>query len=84
MKMKNNTYDILKYIALIVLPALAVFYSTLSNIWGLPFHDAIPDTIMAIDLLLGALLKVSTDSYTKDIEKELRIEVDRSDDSQED
>ena len=84
MKMKNSTYDILKYIALIVLPALAVFYSTLSNIWGLPFHDAIPDTIMAIDLLLGALLKVSTDSYTKDIEKELRIEVDRSDDSQED
>lgn len=84
MKMKNNTYDILKYIALIVLPALAVFYSTLSNIWGLPFHDAIPDTIMAIDLLLGALLKVSTDAYTKDIEKDLRIEVDRSDDSQED
>lgn len=84
MKMKNNTYDILKYIALIVLPALAVFYSTLSTIWGLPFHDAIPDTIMAIDLLLGALLKVSTDAYTKDIEKDLRIEVDRSDDSQED
>lgn len=84
MKMKNSTYDILKYIALIVLPALAVFYSTLSNIWGLPFHDAIPDTIMAIDLLLGALLKVSTNSYTKDIESELRIEVDRSDDSQED
>ena len=84
MKMKNSTYDILKYIALIVLPALAVFYSTLSNIWGLPFHDAIPDTIMAVDLLLGALLKVSTDAYTKDIEKDLRIEVDRSDDSQED
>ena len=83
MKLKNSTYDILKYIALIVLPALAVFYSTLSNIWGLPFHDAIPDTIMAIDLLLGALLKVSTDSYTKDIEKDLRIDPDRSDDSQE-
>ena len=83
MKMKNSTYDILKYIALIVLPALAVFYSTLSNIWGLPFHDAIPDTIMAIDLLLGALLKVSTDTYTKDIEKDLRIDPDRSDDSQE-
>lgn len=84
MKITNKTYDILKYVALIVLPALAVFYSTLSNIWGLPFHDAIPDTIMAIDLLLGALLKVSTNSYTKDIESELRIETDRSDDSQED
>ena len=30
--MTNKTYDILKYIALIVLPALAVFYSTISNI----------------------------------------------------
>ena len=62
--MSNKVYDILKYVALIVLPALAVFYSTLSTIWGLPFHDAIPDTIMAVDLLLGALLKVSSDHYT--------------------
>lgn len=62
--MTNKTYDILKYIALIVLPALAVFYSTISTIWGLPYHDAIPDTIMAIDLFLGACLKISSDRYT--------------------
>ena len=61
--MTNKTYDILKYIALIVLPALAVFYSTISNIWGLPYHDAIPDTIMAVDLFLGALLKISSSKY---------------------
>ena len=65
--MTNRTYDILKYVALIVLPALAVFYSTLSNIWGLPFHDAIPDTIMAVDLFLGALLKISSDNYNKEV-----------------
>ena len=65
--MTNRTYDILKYVALIVLPALAVFYSTLSNIWGLPFHDAIPDTIMAVDLFLGALLKISSDNYHKEV-----------------
>ena len=61
--MTNKTYDILKYVALIVLPALAVFYSTISQIWGLPYHDAIPDTIMAVDLLLGALLKISSSKY---------------------
>lgn len=61
--MTNKTYDILKYIALIVLPALAVFYSTISNIWGLPYHDAIPDTIMAVDLFLGACLKISSSKY---------------------
>ena len=64
--LKNTTYDILKYIALVALPALAVFYSTISNIWNLPFHDAVPDTIMAVDLFLGALLKISTDKYNKE------------------
>lgn len=68
--MTNKTYDILKYIALVVLPALAVFYSTISQIWSLPFHDAIPDTIMAVDLFLGALLKISTDKYNKGQEAE--------------
>lgn len=65
--MTNKTYDILKYIALIVLPALAVFYSTISNIWGLPYHDAIPDTIMAVDLFLGACLKISSTKYADSI-----------------
>ena len=68
--MTNKTYDILKYIALVVLPALAVFYSTISQIWSLPLHDAIPDTIMAVDLFLGALLKISTDKYNKGQEAE--------------
>lgn len=77
--MTNKTYDILKYIALIVLPALAVFYSTISNIWGLPYHDAIPDTIMAVDLFLGALLKISSDKYTNSIV--IRHDDDRSDDA---
>ena len=66
--MNNKTYDVLKYIALIALPALAVFYSTLSNIWNLPYHDAIPDTIMAVDLFLGALLGISNSNYKKMID----------------
>ena len=76
--MTNKTYDILKYIALIVLPALAVFYSTISNIWVLPYHDAIPDTIMAVDLFLGACLKISSDKYSNTI---IRFDDDRSDDA---
>lgn len=67
--MSNKVYDVLKYVALVVLPALAVLYSTISQIWGLPFHDAIPDTIMAIDLFLGALLKISSNHYNKEGEE---------------
>lgn len=77
--MQNKTYDILKYTALVVLPALAVFYSTISNIWNLPFHDAIPDTIMAVDLFLGALLKISSDKYASSVV--IRHDDDRSDDA---
>jgi hypothetical protein len=36
MKMSNKIYDILKFIAQIVLPAVATFYVTLASIWGLP------------------------------------------------
>ena len=61
--MSNRTYDILKYIAQIVLPALATLYATLAQIWSLPYADAIPLTIMAVDTFMGVLLKISSDQY---------------------
>lgn len=60
---KNKTYDTLKVIALIVLPALATLYATLGGIWGLPYTQEISATIMAIDTFLGAVLKISSDAY---------------------
>lgn len=61
--MSNKTYDILKYIAQIVLPAVATLYATLAQIWSLPYADAIPLTIMAVDTFMGVLLKISSDQY---------------------
>lgn len=67
MKLENKVYDALKYIALIVLPAVATLYSGLSKVWtGLPYGAEIPATIMLIDTFLGVLLKVSTDNYWKE------------------
>ena len=68
MKMDNTVYDILKYAAQIVLPALATLYFALSQIWGLPYGEQIVGTITAIDAFLGALLGISTYQYKKDIE----------------
>ena len=65
MKMSNHTYDVLKDIALIVLPALATLYAALAKIWGLPYEVSIPATIMAVDTFLGAILKLSTNQYNK-------------------
>ena len=65
MKMSNKTYDILKYVAQIVLPAAGTLYFALSGIWGLPYGEQIVGTITAVDAFLGAVLKISTDQYQK-------------------
>lgn len=62
--MKNKTYDTLKFIAQIVLPAIATFYVTLANLWKFfPYPQEISGTIMAVDTLLGALLMISSANY---------------------
>lgn len=65
-KISNKLYDILKFIAQIVLPALATFYFAIASIWGLPYAEQIVGTITAIDALLGALLGISTMQYKKE------------------
>lgn len=62
----NKVYDFLKYVSLVVLPAIATLYLTLSNIWGLPYGTEIAATITAIDTLLGALIGVSSERYKKE------------------
>ena len=65
MMLTNKTYDILKFIAQIVLPALATFYISIASIWSLPLKEEISGTIMAVDTLLGALLMLSTTEYNR-------------------
>lgn len=61
--MSNKTYDILKYIAQIVLPAVAALYASLAGIWNLPYGEAIVGTISALDLFLGTLLQIKSRQY---------------------
>ena len=66
--MSNRVYDALKEIAQIWLPALATLYFTLASIWGFPYAEQIVGTISAIDVFLGAVLKISTIQYNKGVE----------------
>lgn len=66
MKLPNAVYDVLKWIVLIVLPALGTLYAAVGQIWNLPFVSEIPATILAIDTFLGAILCISTAQYNKD------------------
>jgi hypothetical protein len=66
MKLSNKVYDILKYVALIVLPAVGTLYFALAGIWGFPFGEEIVGTLSAIETFLGAILVISTAQYNKD------------------
>jgi len=63
--MSDKTYDILKKIAMIWLPALGTLYFALAQIWGLPYAEQVVGTITAIDTFLGAILGISTIQYKK-------------------
>lgn len=66
----NKTYDILKYIALIALPAIQVFWLTIGKIWNISYTVEIGATIGAVALLLGTLLGVSTSNYRANKEQD--------------
>lgn len=70
MKMTNKIYDVLKYIALIVLPAIGTLYFAVAGIWGLPYGEQIVGTITAVDTCLGALLGLSAYKYNKNESEE--------------
>jgi len=65
MTLKNSTYDVLKYLTIIVLPALGALYAGLSQIWSLPYAAEVPATITVICTFLGAILCISTAEYNK-------------------
>ena len=63
MNLTNKKYNFLKWVALVLLPAIVVFVFAITKIWGLPYGPEIAGTVSAIDVLLGALLQISTKSY---------------------
>ena len=66
--MSNKTYDILKNIALMVLPAFATLVLAIAQIWHLPYGEEVAATITAIDVFLGAILKIASVNYAKQTE----------------
>ena len=62
--MQNKAYDILKWVALIALPATSALYVTLAALWNLPHATEVAGTIAAVGTFLGVLLGVSSAKYT--------------------
>lgn len=66
MKMSDQVYNVLKWIAQYLLPAAGTLYFALASIWGLPFGEQVVGTITAIDTFLGVILGISSASYNKE------------------
>ena len=65
LSLSDRLYTILKWVTMIVLPALATAYVGLSAIWGFPYADEVAKTTAVICTLLGALLGISTAEYNR-------------------
>lgn len=70
MMIPDKVYDVLKWVAIVALPALATFVAIISKIWGwADLGVMISQTITAVAVLLGALLGISAVQYKKGADK---------------
>lgn len=74
MKLPDNVYNVLKWITMILLPAIATLYFALSGIWGFPYAEQIVGTIAAVETFLGALLGISTLTYNKQNKQQEKLD----------
>lgn len=65
-ELNNKVYDVLKWLALIALPALAVLYNVLAGVWGWPYAQEVSTTINAVIAFIGTLIGISTAAYKKE------------------
>lgn len=68
MKLSDDAYKVLKWIALIALPALATFLAVVGQIWDISWMGNVCATITALGVLIGTLIGVSNHYYYKDKE----------------
>lgn len=64
--MNDKTYDILKRVALIIVPALATFVNAAGIVWEVPYTNEVTATITAFGVFLGAAIGVSSKNYEPD------------------
>lgn len=68
--LSNRTYDVLKWLVLIAIPAIGTFIFAISQIWGWPpYAEQIVGTLSALAVLIGSLIGISTVQYNKEQEE---------------
>lgn len=70
--LSDKVYEVLKWLALIAIPALGEAYVRLANVWNLPYGSQINETALIITFVLGVLIGISTVQYNKNINAEIK------------
>ncbi len=65
-KLNDSVYTWLKWVAMLLLPSLAVFYGVIGKVWQLPYVEEIVTTLNALGVLIGTLIGVSTYQFNKE------------------
>ena len=66
MQLSNRLYDILKWIVMVVIPALTTFYAVLDNVFGWGYAEIVTTISAALCTCIGAIVGISTAQYYKD------------------
>lgn len=66
MRMKNETFDILKWVCMLLLPAITGLITALGNIWGFAWAPQVSDTIVAVNAALAMVLGISSINYYRE------------------
>ena len=69
--LSDKVYEVLKWLAILALPAIADFIKFLFPTWNIPYGDPIAETIRQVALLLGILIGISTVQYNKQLKTEI-------------
>lgn len=67
--MNNKVYDVLKIIGLVILPIIE-FITTILKIWNIPYTEQITATLIAFNVLVGALVVIANKIYKANIESD--------------
>ncbi len=67
--LSNKVYDVMKWIAMYLIPAVGTLYFALAGIWNFPYGEEIVGTLTAVDTFLGVILGISTAKYNKQSEE---------------
>lgn len=74
MQFSNKTYDILKWVAQLLLPGIGTLYMGLSDIWSLPYTDQVVATVVAVAFFLNFMLGLSSSAYFRNLVSNSELE----------